>query len=147
MHLRQDFVNIHFYTKYVVTKESERFGLKLKCEKMYVMVASKKAQAPVYSVTVNSVQIEQVNHFKYLGSWITSDGRSDMDTKCRIGQAKQIFVDMRNALCARNLGFRLGTRLLKCFIWSVLLYGCESWTLSKHMEKSLRRQKYGSGER
>ena len=52
----------------VITKESERLGLKLNCDKTYVMVASKKAQALVCSVTVNSMQIEQVNHFKYLGS-------------------------------------------------------------------------------
>ena len=38
----------------VITKESERLGLKLNCEKTYVMVASKKAKAPVCSVTVNS---------------------------------------------------------------------------------------------
>ena len=107
----------------------------------------KKAKAPVCSVTVNTMQIEQVNHFKYLGSWITSDGRSDMDIKCRLGQAKQTLMDMRNVICARNLGFHLRTRLLKCYIWSVLLYGCESWTLSKNMEKSLRQQKCGSGER
>ena len=102
-----------------------------------MIVASKKAQAPVCSVTVNSVQIEQGNHFKYLGSWITSEGRSNMDIKCRIGQVKQTFMNMRNVLCARNLGFRHRTRLLKFYIWSVLLYGCKSWILSKNMEKRL----------
>ena len=119
----------------VVTKESERRGLKLNCEKTYVMVASKKAQAPVRSVTVNTVQIEQGNNFKYLGSWITSDERSDMNIRCRIGQAKQTFMDMKNVLCARNLGLRVRTRLWNSYIWSVLLYGCESWILSKNMQK------------
>ena len=97
---------------------------------MYVMVASRKVQARVCSVTVSSVQIEKVNCFKYLGSSITSDGRSDRDTRCRIGQAKQAFMDMSNLLCARNIGLRARKRLLKCYIWSVLLYGCESWTIS-----------------
>ena len=60
-----------------------------------VLVASKKAQAPVCSVALNSVQLEQIDHFKYLGSWITSNGRSDMDIRCRIGQAKQAFMDMK----------------------------------------------------
>ena len=55
----------------VVTKESERLGLKINCEKTYVMAASKKVQAPVCSMTVDSVQIKQVDYFKYLGSWIT----------------------------------------------------------------------------
>jgi len=54
------------------------------------------------------MQIEQTDHFKYLGSWITSDGRSDMDIRCRIGQAKQAFMDMKKTLFARSL--RLGVR-------------------------------------
>jgi len=28
-------------------------------------------------------------------------------------------------------------RLLKCYVWSTLLYGCESWTISKRMESQL----------
>ena len=54
------------------------------------------AQALVFSVTVNSAQIEQVDYFKYLGIWITSDGRSEMHIEYRIGQANQAFMDMRN---------------------------------------------------
>ena len=103
-----------------------------------VLVASKKAQAPVCSVALNSVQLEQIDHFKYLGSWIPSDGRSDMDIRCRIGQAKQAFIDMKNVLCARSLGLGVRKRLLKCYIWSVLLYGCESWTINKNMEQKLK---------
>ena len=76
------------------------------------MVASRKVQAPVCSVTLNSLQIEQVNCFKYLGSWITSDWRSDSDIRCRIGQAKQEFMDMRNLLCAGNIGLGVRKRLL-----------------------------------
>ena len=121
----------------VVTKESERLGLKKNCEKTYVMAASKKVQAPVCSMTVNSVQIKQVDYFKYLGSWITSDGRSDRDIRCRIGQAKQAFMDMRTLLCTKIIGLGVRKRLLKCYIWSVLLYGCESWTISKGMEQKL----------
>ena len=100
------------------------------------MVASKKAQAPVCSVAVNRVQIEQVDHFKYLGSWKTSDGRSDMEISCRIGQVKQAFMDMKNVLCVRSLGVGVRKRLLMCYIWSVLLYGCESWTINKNMEQN-----------
>ena len=28
--------------------------------------------------------------------------------------------------------------LFKCYIWSVLLCGCESWTISKNMEQKLK---------
>ena len=29
-------------------------------------------------------------------------------------------------------------RLLKCYIWSVVLYGCESWTINQNMEQKLK---------
>ena len=77
------------------------------------MIASKNVQAPVCSVTVQSAQIEQVNCLKYLGSWITSDGRSDRDIRCRIGQAKEAHMDMRNVLCARSIALGVRKRLLK----------------------------------
>ena len=54
-----------------------------------------------------------MDYFKYLRSWITSDGRSDRDIRCRIGQEKQAFMDMRNLLRARSLGLGAGKRLLK----------------------------------
>ena len=47
----------------VVAKESERLDLKINCDKTHVLVASKKGQAPVSSVAVNSVQIKQIDHF------------------------------------------------------------------------------------
>jgi len=31
-------------------------------------------------IIVNSTTLEQVSHYKYLGSWITEDGRTDMDS-------------------------------------------------------------------
>ena len=54
-----------------------------------------------------------------------------MGIKCRVGQAKQMFVDIRNLLCARNLELHVRKHLLKCYDWSVLLYGSESWTINR----------------
>jgi len=128
----------------VVAKESERLGLRTNCDKTYVLAASKKAWTPVCSVAVNSVQIKQIDYIKYLGSWITLDGRSDMDIRCRIEQAKQAFMDMKNVLCARSLGLGVRKRLLKCYICSVLLYGCESWTINNrvHTVRNNQERKY-----
>jgi len=40
------------------------------------MVMSKQSpNEPSISITANNIKIEQVEHFNYLGSWITSDGR------------------------------------------------------------------------
>ena len=46
-------------------------------------------------------------------------------------------MDMKNVLFARHLGLGVRKRLLKCYIWLVLLYGRESWTISKNMDQKL----------
>ena len=45
---------------------------------------------------------------------------------------------MKNVLCASSLGLGVRKHLLKCYIWSVLLYGCESWTINKNIEQKLK---------
>ena len=47
------------------------------------------------------------------------------------------FNQMSPVLKDRKLSIPLKVRLLKCFIWSVLLYGCESWTLSAALTRNI----------
>ena len=35
------------------------------------------------------------------------------------------------------MGIKTRVRLMKCYVWSGLLYGCETWTISKGMRKRL----------
>ena len=44
---------------------------------------------------------------------------------------------MKKVLCGRNIIIPVRLRVLKCYIWSTMLYGCETWTFSKGMMKSL----------
>jgi len=62
----------------IVHTSSKRFGLKLNINTTKVMVMSKQSpNEPSISLTVNNIKIEQVQHFNYLGSWITTDGRCE----------------------------------------------------------------------
>ena len=78
----------------------------------------------------SNVKIEQVQHFNYIGSWITSHARCEKEIKRRITLAKASFNNMKNIFRDHKLTISLKTRLSKCFVWSVLLYGCETWTLT-----------------
>ena len=40
-------------------------------------------------------------------------------------------------MTARNISIAVRLRVLKCYIWSTLLYGCETWTISGDMIKKL----------
>ena len=51
--------------------------------------------------------------------------------------SKTIFERMKKLLTSRKITNRLKLRLTRCFIWSVLLYACETWTLTSVLEKRL----------
>jgi len=78
-----------------------------------------------------------VESFKYLGSILTNDGRCTCKIKCRIAMAKAAF-NKKRGLFTRTLDLELRTKLVKCYIWSIALYGAETWTLrpvdQKHLE-------------
>lgn len=46
-------------------------------------------------------------------------------------------MKLSKILCTRDVNISLRTRLLKCYIFSILLYGAEAWTVSKYSLKRL----------
>ncbi|KAG1714941.1 Pre-mRNA-splicing factor CWC22 [Nymphon striatum] len=46
--------------------------------------------------------------------------------------------NMKNIFVSRKINMKLKLRMIKCYIWSVLLYGVETWTINKRMEKRLK---------
>jgi len=81
---------------------------------------------------IDQKQLENVESFKYLGSILTNDGRCTYEIKCRIAKKRDLFTS--------TLDLELRKKLVKCYIWSIALYGAETWTLravdQKHLESS-----------
>lgn len=44
---------------------------------------------------------------------------------------------MNKILCSRDITLELRTRMLKCYIFSILLYGMEAWTLKSENIKNI----------
>jgi len=63
-----------------------------------------------------------------LGSMLTSDGRCTCEIKFRIAMAKAAFNKKKTPFTSK-LGLNLRNKLVKCCIWSMALYGAETWTL------------------
>ena len=81
--------------------------------------------------------LKQVSTFKYLGSLICDDGKCDTDIRARIGMAKTAFGQIRKIMVNLSINIETRIRVLKAYVWSVLLFGCEAWTISKEMRKRL----------
>ena len=117
--------------------ESGKRGLTINKKKTKIMVLSKRAEIPCSNIFLEGEKRDQINQFNYLGSFVTSDCRCDKEIIRRIVFAKKIFTEKRTILLDKKLSIKLRPRLLKCFVWSTLLYGCESWIISSNRRKRL----------
>jgi hypothetical protein len=71
---------------------------------------------------IEQKQLESVESFKYLGSILTNDGTCSCKIKCRIAMAKAAFTKKR-ALFTNTLDLELKKKIVKCYVWSIALYG------------------------
>ena len=88
-------------------------------------------------IKLNGEVLKEVEKFKYLGSWITTNGGHMTDIKCRIAETKIAFADMKNILANLKMPFDLRYRILNCYVMPILLYGCENWILNQQQIKRL----------
>ena len=112
--------------------ESEKAGLGMNVKKTKTMVVSKqKGDSIKADIRIENETLEQVNTFKYLGQTITPDGKNETEIKIKIATAKNRFQKMYRILASKKISMNLRHRLLVCYVFSVILYGCETWTLTK----------------
>ena len=90
----------------------------------------------ICAIIIGQKQLENVESFKYLGSILTNDGRCNCEIKCRIAMAKAAF-NKKRALFTSTLDVELRKKLVKCYVWSIALYGAETWTLRAVDQKNL----------
>jgi hypothetical protein len=76
-------------------------------------------------IMIDQKQLENVEYFNYLGSMITNDTRCTREFKSRIAMAKAAFNKKKN-LFTSKLDLNLRKKLVKCYIWSIALYGAET---------------------
>ena len=119
-----------------IDRVTERYGMKINISKTKVMRIARK-QGPPINIVIGNKPVGEVSQFKYLGSIITQEGNCSMEIKSRIAQGKVAFERERRTLIGK-LRMELKKRFVKSFIWSVALYGSETWTIKaadkKHLE-------------
>jgi hypothetical protein len=74
---------------------------------------------------IDQKHLEIVEYFNYLGSMITNDARCTREIQSRIAMEKAAF-NKKKTLFTSKLDLNLMTKLVKCYIWSLALYGAET---------------------
>ncbi|GFG40896.1 hypothetical protein Cfor_01459 [Coptotermes formosanus] len=74
--------------------------------------------------------------FQIFGSTITNDASFTREIKDRITMAKTAF-SKKKATFTSQMDLNLRKKLVKCYIWSIALYGAETWALLKVAQQYL----------
>ena len=107
---------------------SQRVGLKINKEKTEVMRTNNKQEAPV---TIGGRHVNDVEEFVYLGSKISKSGGTEEDIRARINKARYAFTVLRPIWKNSAISKTTKIRILNSNVKAVLLYGAETWRVSK----------------
>jgi hypothetical protein len=83
-------------------------------------------------------RFENVEQFKYLGTTITNRNLIQEEIKRRLNSGNACYHSVQNLLSSRLLSKNIKTRIYKTIILPVVLYGCETWSLTLREERRLR---------
>ena len=75
--------------------------------------------------------METVADFIFLGSKITADGDCSHETKKRLLLGRKVMTNLDSILKSRDITWPTKVRLVKAMFFSVVMYGCENWTIKK----------------
>ena len=109
--------------------------MKISSEKSKVMINTNNAKSADITLYVN--KLEEVDKFVYLGSTITSDGKSDNEIRIRLAQSTSAMIRLYTIWNSKHINFKLKYNIYRSLVLSILTYGCETWTISVAMQKKI----------
>ena len=109
-----------------VKEESEKVGLKRNVQKTKIM-----APSPITSWQIDGETVETVSDFILGGSKITADGDYSHEIKRRLLLGRKVMSNLDSIFKSRDITLPTKVRLVRAMVFSVVMYGCESWTIKK----------------
>ena len=109
-----------------VKEESEKVGLKLNIQKTKIM-----ASGPITSWQTDGETMETVRDLILGGSKITADGDCSHEIKRHLLLGRKVMTNLNSILKSRDITLPTKVHLIKAIVFTVVMYGCESWTLKK----------------
>jgi hypothetical protein len=111
-------------------------GLMINYDETKYMETTCKTNKEKY-IRINNSDIERVNQFKYLGSIVTNNSNISSEISHRINMGNTCYYVLRNILRSKLLKKDTKCKIYKTLTRPVVLYGCESWTITKKEEENI----------
>ena len=79
-----------------------------------------------------------MEEFKYLGTTLTNQNAIQEEIKSRLRAGNACYNSVQNLLSSRLLSKNLKIKIYRTIILPVVLYGCETWSLTLREERRLK---------
>ena len=89
------------------------------------------ASGSITSCQIDGETMETLTDFIFLGSKITVSGDCSHEIKRCLLPGRKVMINLDSILKSRDVTLPTKVHLVKAMVLSVLMYGCESWTIKK----------------
>jgi hypothetical protein len=117
-------------------KSTRNMGLIINQEKTVYMYSGKDTILH-QDLAIGNYTFKRVDNFKYLGTVVNKMNNRSVEVNARLITANRAYYGLQNHMKSRIIYRNIKTLLHKTLIRPVLIYGAETWVLSKQQEHSL----------
>ena len=86
---------------------------------------------PITSWQIDGETVVTVSDFLLGGSKITADGDCSHEIKRHLLLGRKVMTNLGSISKSRDITLPAKVHLVKAMVFSVVMYGCESWTVKK----------------
>jgi hypothetical protein len=117
---------------------SKEVGLEVNPEKTKHMLMSRSQKiGQKHSIKVANTSFEDVAKLKNLGKRLTDQNCMHEEINSRLNSGNACYHSVHSLLSSRLLSRNLKVKIYKTIILPTVLYGCETWSLTKRKEHIL----------
>ena len=104
----------------------------------YMVMSRDKNAGRIHSVRIDNSTFERLEEFKYLRTTLTNQNSIPEEIKSRLRSENACYHSMQNLLSSRLLSKNLKIKIYRTIMLPVVLYGCETSSLTLREEWQLR---------
>jgi hypothetical protein len=120
-----------------LTDASKEVGLEINMEKTkYMLLSRQQNVGQNHDIEIANRSFENVSQFRYLGMTVTNQNFIQKEIKRRLNSGIACYHSVQNFLSSQLLSKNLKIRIYKTTILPVVLYGCETWSLTLREEQT-----------